>query len=148
MIDKVDYDLRFLSRIKINSNDCWEFKNIHKSTGYGRFSVNNNPTLAHRFSYALFNGDLIKGMMIDHVCRNRKCVNPEHLRQVTPVQNVFENSENIVIANKNKTHCKKGHELKEGNIYYIDNGKERRCRICEIERVKARNLRKKMELLQ
>lgn len=86
--------------------------------------------LAHRFSYMSFRGPLLEGMEIDHLCRNRWCVNPSHLEQVTSREN------NLRSIPYRKTHtetaCKNGHEWTERNRYVMPNGKVN-CRDCRNE---------------
>ena len=55
--------------------------------GYGLLSVNGRMIGAHRYSYILHHGPIADGMFVDHICHNRGCVNPDHLRQATPKQN-------------------------------------------------------------
>lgn len=82
---------RFLSKIK-KTDSCWEWTAYIHPGGYGRFGVTIAPkskkiVYAHRFSYELFNGDIPEGKVIDHLCRNRSCVNPEHLELVDTYTN-------------------------------------------------------------
>jgi transcription elongation factor Elf1 len=67
-------------------------------------------------------------MVLDHICRNRACVNPGHLRVVTPKQNVLENSLGRTAINKCKTHCPKGHPFDDENTFRA--GTQRQCREC------------------
>lgn len=77
----------FKKYIAISECGCWEWQGrIHN--GYGSFPCPSDSTRwAHRVSYALFNGPILGGMHIDHVCRNRICVRPDHLEQKTPTEN-------------------------------------------------------------
>lgn len=77
---------RFLNNIKIK-NDCWIWK-LKLNNGYGRFGINKLRILAHRFSYMFYKGHIFDKMFIHHKCNNKNCVNPEHLEQVTPAQNI------------------------------------------------------------
>jgi hypothetical protein len=74
---------------KVNKTDgCWLWTASQLHNGYGSFYVPGSPSRrAHRFSYQLANGSVPDGMQLDHVCRNRLCVRPDHLRPVTPKEN-------------------------------------------------------------
>lgn len=99
--------------------------------GYGRFKFAGKSYLAHRVAWELVHGCIPKGMHVDHVCRNRRCCNPAHLRVVTPRQNVLENSEGLAAANAQKTHCPHGHEYSTENT--INCGGRRHCKTCHRE---------------
>lgn len=73
---------RFLARVE-KSQGCWTWLGGTFTNGYGQLKVNGSPTLAHRFSFELNKGVVPEGMMIDHICGNRLCVNPEHLQLAT-----------------------------------------------------------------
>lgn len=82
---------RFLSKVE-KTDSCWNWKAYIAPGGYGKFGVTIAPNTkkimyAHRFSYELFNGKIEDGKVIDHLCRNRQCVNPEHLEQVDTYTN-------------------------------------------------------------
>ncbi|MEN9449735.1 MAG: hypothetical protein RJA83_349 [Pseudomonadota bacterium] len=120
--------IKFISKIKVAKSGCWEWQgNIFY--GYGRFSFKSKAFLAHRCSYYLFNGELLDSLVIDHMCMNKKCVNPDHLRQVTRTLNTLENSGSMSALNSKKTHCKRGHEFNEENTRYSAHG-SRTCRKC------------------
>lgn len=78
---------------------CWLWIGTLTKIGYGRLNINKKFILAHRFSYEYFKGPLIKGLVICHNCKNRKCVNPEHLRQDTLSSNSIDM---VKIKNQNK----------------------------------------------
>ncbi len=119
--------LRFFEKLIIDNNECIIWRGAILAGGYGILKINSKNMGAHRFSYELFKGPLIKGLQIDHICRNRTCVNPRHLRQVTQKVNLTENSNSWGAINKNKTHCKNGHEFSPDNILKS----KRNCRICK-----------------
>lgn len=89
--------LRFLSKIKTLNNGCWEWTSTINRKGYGVLSVHGKPVVAYRVSYMLFRGEIPPAMQIDHICHNRACVNPNHLRLATTTQN----NENHTGANRN-----------------------------------------------
>ena len=70
------------------SGDCWEWTAAAWGLGYGAFHANGNQVLAHRWSYEHEVGPIPKGLHVDHICGNRKCVRPHHLRLATPGQNL------------------------------------------------------------
>ena len=89
----------------------------------------------HRVAYQLLKGDLVDGLVIDHLCKNRSCVNPNHLEQVTNKTNLDRGRS--FLHHKEKTHCPQGHEYNEGNTYETATG-WRQCKICQRSRALAR----------
>jgi hypothetical protein len=69
-------------------NGCWEWSGPRNRDGYGKLGIGKKKVSAHRFAYQLLVGELLEGREIDHTCRVRSCVNPEHLQLVTRKQNV------------------------------------------------------------
>lgn len=114
---------RFWSKVK-KTKSCWNWIGAKDSDGYGQFK-HKKQFKAHRFAYELIKGKISKGLQIDHLCRNRKCVNPDHLEAVTPLENQLRG----ISKNRNKTHCKQGHPFDVINTYFRKNGR-RQCRMC------------------
>lgn len=91
------HEERFWEKVD-KSGECWEWLGA-KVKGYGRFGVDSKDVYAHRFSYEEAYGTIPSGLVIDHICYNPVCVNPEHLRAVTPKQNL-ENRAGAQVNNK------------------------------------------------
>ena len=108
-------------------NDCWSWNNTVSMYGYGRFWEDGTEHLAHRWSYEHHFGPIPEGLELDHLCRNRKCVNPEHLEPVTSKENRERGLHGAL-----RTHCQAGHELTSENTYlkHEPDGTRRVCREC------------------
>lgn len=135
---------RFWSKVN-KTNSCWEWIAGIGKDGYGRFRLNERINLAHRLSYEHFKGKIPKGLDLDHLCRNRKCINPEHLEAVTRKINIRRGltGQHNNHANKLKTHCLRGHEYDEENTYIYSDGR-RQCRKCVRIRVRQCRYRKRI----
>ena len=109
---------------------CWEWQGYIDPLGYGYYHPSKSvKLLAHRFAYTLFQGEIPKPLVLDHLCRNRACVNPSHLEPVSNAENILRGNGQSAV-NARKTHCPKGHEFTPENTR-IDKKGARRCRECE-----------------
>ncbi len=109
---------------------CWIWLKGLMPAGYGCFGYKGKTVLAHRISYEVAKGPIPKGLQIDHICRVRCCVNPDHLRCVTIRENVLCGI-GVAAQNLAKTHCRRGHEYTPDNTFSIpSNPRGRRCREC------------------
>lgn len=118
-------------------NECWEWTASRRGGGYGQIHFRRINRPAHRVAYELLVGPIPPGLTLDHLCRNRRCVNPAHLEPVTI-------SENVRRAVGGGTHCKRGHEFTPDNVLFIPDG--RKCKTCNRARQRAYAVRRKARL--
>lgn len=113
---------------------CWNWQ-AAISRGYGYIAVDRRGRVAHRVMYELLVGKVPDGTELDHLCRNRRCVNPAHLEPVSHRVNVWRGA-GLAAANARATHCIRGHAFDEANTRIRANG-SRYCRACERARYAA-----------
>lgn len=94
---------------------CWEYTGYRQPRGYGSIQVQGKAVLAHRASYEEYVGPIPEGMVIDHLCRNTSCINPEHLEPTTQRENLMRSPFGKAVTNSAKTHCPQGHEYTPEN---------------------------------
>lgn len=124
---------RFWEKVRPGDSGCWDWIAATSDRGYGHILWDGKVVLAHRL--VLLVGDGIPpGLVVDHLCRNRACVNPDHLEPVTTRTNLLR-GDTITARNAAVTHCPWGHEYDEANTYYGKGG--RRCRACHRERART-----------
>jgi hypothetical protein len=117
---------------KVDQTDsCWLYLGKPKKDGYVIVNWNGSQRLLHRIFYEHYRGPIPEELVCDHLCRVRSCCNPDHIELVTSQQNTLRG---IGPAAKNsvKTHCYKGHEFTEENLY--SNTTYRRCKQCAREK--------------
>jgi hypothetical protein len=117
------------------SGDCWVWTASANQFGYGHILTEGRTRgMAHRVAYELLIGPIPEGLELDHLCRNPPCVNPDHLEPVTHAENMARAPWTAVQARRAQTHCKRGHEFTEDNIYRRPGGVGRSCRTCRASR--------------
>lgn len=136
---------RFVSKVgdPVNHPDCWEWLGYTNRKGYSLFWDGARTVGAHRFSYELHKGPIPPGLTLDHLCRNRACVNPDHLEAVSNEENILRGV-SIFAQNAKKTHCKDGHPFSKANTY-LRMGKWRVCRICQLSAQREWNRAHKLQ---
>lgn len=115
---------RFWSKVD-TAGDCWEWTASRTSNGYGQFRNPrlNRPVRAHRVAWETLVGPVPDDLVCDHLCRNRLCINPDHIELVTR----GENTRRGMVAYKNA--CRRGHDLTLPRAFYYW-GKKRQCAEC------------------
>lgn len=111
------------------SESCWLWQGFVRKDGYASVFDGDRYDYIHRVAYRLLVGPIPEGLHIDHLCRIRNCVNPDHLEPVTPGENVRRGLSGI--NNYSKTHCKSGHEFTPENTYHAKGDGSRHCRTCK-----------------
>ena len=115
---------RFLAKVRF-TDTCWDWT-ASTSKGYGLFWLDGRLRAAHIVAYEACFGPVPAGCELDHKCRNRRCVNPEHVEPVPHRVNILR-GEGRTAVQARKTHCSKGHPL-------VRTRSQRRCLICKAER--------------
>lgn len=129
---------RLLKKVKFDfQTGCWNWTG-GTCCGYGIMTIAKNCFRSHRVSYTLFVGDIPDGLVTDHLCMNKRCVNPTHLEPVT-------NRVNMLRAHAVRKHCKRGHLLVKGPR---PSDVSRRCITCRrnFDRAHARAQRQQKKM--
>jgi hypothetical protein len=116
---------------------CWVWQRARTTAGYGQIYLNGKMSYAHRVFYEGYVADIPPGLVLDHLCRNPGCCNPDHLEPVTFAENM---------RRTRRATCKRGHPLTDDNVYVAPDG-ERQCRECSRIRGRLR-VRRAMERQQ
>lgn len=132
---------RIQKKIRIDPDGCWRWLGIrHQGYGWTRAPHSGPMSNAHRVVYEMVFGTLPQGLHVDHLCRVKECVNPDHLEAVSPRVNILR-GEGIPAKNARKTHCLRGHPLSGANLYVYKGG--RWCRECRRERNRSSKRRRR-----
>ena len=126
---------RFWSKVE-KTESCWLWKGRLDHKGYGQFDLPDTTISAHRYSWQHLRGPVPDGLQLDHLCRIRKCVNPDHLEPVTARENIFRGV-GLAVKHSKQTHCHKGHPFSGNNVDLVGNRGKYVMRVC----VTCRNIR-------
>lgn len=118
------------------SNGCIEYK-LNMQSGYGRVYINGKRVYAHRAAYERAFGKIPDGYQIDHLCRNRACINPQHLEAVTQKINILRGHSPRILAHNAGT-CEQGHDASE-SVRRRSTGYVVYCKACRREKRRANN---------
>jgi hypothetical protein len=136
---------RWRSKTDTAGEGCWPWQgSTFKSSGYGQIHVRLragkwSSTVAHRVAYEIYRGPIPDGSVLDHLCRNRSCVNPAHLEAVDDRTNILRGT-GFAARHARKTHCPASHPYSPENTY-LDSRGLRHCRACFRDRYLAKKKR-------
>jgi|SRR5882724_3009403 len=138
--NRLAFPVSFWNKVAVGEPEgCWYWVGSMASEGYGRFKMSGKEFFAHRVSYELVNGYIPVGLHLDHLCRNRACVNPIHLEAVTDRVNILR-GEGVAAKNARKLTCPLGHAYEASK----SRPTWRRCRICWNAYIRGWNKQKRI----
>ncbi len=141
-VTRYSFPENLLRRLQLRDGGCIEYTGAKKDNGYGTLRGVGRMVYAHRAMYELMIGPIPDGLVIDHLCRNRWCVNPGHMEAVTHRENLTRGN-GWSGRHARATHCPQGHPYDEANTYLRPDGKGRDCRKCRTaaSRTRKRKIR-------
>ncbi len=123
----IPHPQRFWDKIE-RGPACWEWQAKTTRGGYGLYLLNGKWQMAHRVAFEMIRGPIPTGLQLDHLCRNPRCVRPDHLEPVSGQENILRGNGPAAI-NARKNHCKRGHPLTPENTWTWRG--ERACKVCK-----------------
>ena len=130
---------RVLAKVKVHPLGCWEYTGKLKRDGYAAVWTGSASMQVHRAVYFDFVGPVPDGLVLDHLCMNKRCVNPAHLEPVTTAENTRRAAAAGLMKQQPASHCKRGHPLSGDNLYVRPRGYPRECRICKNKVLRGRS---------
>lgn len=123
---------RVIDNIEFADSGCWNWLRRDNGSGYGMITLHGRQRIVHRLFYQILNGQIPDYLVVDHLCRNRRCVNPDHLDPTTQKENVRrgETGQKTAAWRKSWTHCVNGHEFTEENTLNHKRKNDRVYRVC------------------
>src|SRR5215470_16941507 len=109
-------------------SECWAWQGAYNNKGYPTVWLGNRKYLAHRVAYERWRGPIPRGKQLDHLCRDPRCVNPEHLEAVTCRENLLRSEKTWARRNTEKTRCLRGHRFERR----VTRQGWRWCRACKL----------------
>ena len=134
---------RVLARATITHDGCWTWNGGPAGNGYGQVSCKGRKYITHRVVYEAMIGPIPEGLTIDHLCRNRLCVNPAHLEAVTMRENLLRGDSPAARAARRDS-CPKGHAYTKENTYVTKAG-VRQCRHCHADNERRYRAKRRRE---
>lgn len=143
---------RFAAKVEV-TDSCWLWTATRHRKGYGQFQFDGSMRQAHRWLWEQTVGPIPEGLELDHLCRVRHCVNPDHLEPVTHAENVARAASPSAALRRHwdnwraeRPNCPKGHPYTEENTMTYPY-KPRQCRTCNRERAAAWRARTQSEFI-
>ena len=125
---------RFWTKVNVDPvTGCWEWTAAISNGGYGVFSFDKRPQKAHRVAYLTLVGPIADNFQLDHLCRNRKCVNPSHLEPVSLAINVLRGLKGYELRGV----CVNGHDITADDAIYCPTQHPTRRDCAECRRIRA-----------
>lgn len=133
---------RFAEKVEVDPSGCWTWTASKNPRGYGNFRLEGKTRSAHRVAFEISGGSVDDGFELDHLCRNRACVNPEHLEVVTHAENCRRSANGYELTGK----CQSGlHEMTDENVAVRQDGRGRECKRCKYESNRLGRIRRSKE---